>query len=72
MKRLIKVRQVDTITGEVLFETEYFSNWNIYEHKKQFLSMAESFYDKHFNHPELSMQLTVLFPECRKELDLPF
>lgn len=72
MKRMIKITQVDTITGEIQYETEHFVNYDIPLHKQQFLQVCESFYNNHFTHPELSLQLRVLFPEIRSELSLPF
>lgn len=72
MKRLVKIHQVDSITGEVVIRSDKTYNFDIYEHKKQFLQMCEKFYDKHFSNPLLALELYVYFPEIRCELDLPF
>ena len=72
MKRFCKIHQVDSITGEIVIISSKEYNHEIYEHKKQFLAMCESFWEKHFSNPALALELYVFFPEIREELSLPF
>ena len=72
MKREITFQQVDITTGEIIYTTRFFYNDQIPEHKKNFMSICEAFYKKHFTNPMLSLSLSVTFSDMRSELELPF
>lgn len=75
MKRRIILRETDTITGQIYYETDKEFNSNISEHKRKFLAFCEQMYNKHMLSDSAGIrqsEICLCFPEIRQELNLPF